>query len=204
MRLALILLCGLCLSACENIWFKPGTNNDDLAVDKAACGSGVAQAEVDPRERERRFDECMAAKGWWHSGAANGQPKTRGQATTRVASSEPAVAAPAVPVPGSEPATPGVTTAGTVERREGEDDSAAPAPDPIAASSAPVPDPVSEHRGNLSQSWWKRGGRVDDLGRDQKNCREKSGVDLPADTPYRWGESESFDQCMRDIGWRGP
>jgi len=201
MRLALILLCGLCLSACENIWFKPGTNNDDLAVDKAACGSGVTQPGVDPGEREQRFEECMAARGWWHSGAANGQPKTRGQDTTRVATS-----APAVPASRSEPTKPAPTTVGTsaVDPREGEDDRSAPSTAPIATGSASAPDPAGEHPGNLSQSWWKRGGRVDDLGRDQKHCREKSGVDLPADTPYRWGESERFDQCMRDIGWRGP
>jgi len=202
MRPALILCFSLCLVACENIWFKPGTNNDDLARDKAACEPGALPGVADAEARERRFEECMAAKGWWHSGAENAQATTRGQATTRVATTEPAGAAPSLPAPGTTNTAAAATSPGVIESRErAHGGEAAAAIDTGAGTVSALPSVKSASPG---QGWWKLGGRVNDLSRDQARCREKSGIELPAETPYRWGESAVFDQCMRDAGWRGP
>jgi len=199
MRTTLILLCILFIAACENIWFKPGTSNDDLARDKAECGLGTEQAEDDADESDRRFQECMAARGWWHSGSAS----------KRTAAADTAAATP--PAPATDPAPPDATgfNIRVIGVEPGSSDRGVEEPRGAAVEAGPAasggePGPSGALSGNLSQSWWKRGGRDIDLARDQENCREKSGVDLPAGTPYRWGESAAFDRCMRSIGWRGP
>jgi len=198
MRVALVLLFSLFIAACGDLWFKPGSNNDELALDKAECDLGLNHTEGARGERDRRFEQCMAEKGWWHSDAASRQAAAHPPPAATASAALPA------PAPRSEPSTPAPPGTGAVAPRSTDSGTGEPPAPAVATQTASEPDYSAAVTANLHQSWWKRGGRDIDLARDQKNCREKSGVELPAGTPYRWGESAGFDQCMRDLGWRGP
>ncbi len=122
------------------------------------------------------FEQCMANKGWWHPGAEKKAVVSDGT------------------VPENDEKEKTVASNSSVQENNQESAQS------LSSTDEKNPTPVSTNN-NQQQTWIKR-GRNNNLERDQKECRATSD-NASSDEPFRWGESVTFDECMRAKGWRG-
>lgn len=204
----------LALSACAPaIWYKQGASAADLSRDKGACRETVAPIP-DSGAQQLAFESCMRDKSWYYS------KYQKPRATRVVVRRTPRVLAGDVPRPPLASAVAPADSPDVVPLPLvlGAAQSPVAAPPPRLEASVPVldvvtpeevvmetleePAPPTEPARNRSL-WWKLGGSIERLGKDQQSCLQSSGLVKPEGERIVWGESPAFDACMRERGWHG-
>jgi hypothetical protein len=173
-------------SGCAEVWWKPMTGADELDRDRLACRAKTGGDEA--------FETCMADLGWWHS-----KPKSAALV------SDPAVQV-AVDRPSEEPPPDSNTPRSESRASERATDEPVPRePDSSGATDEPVPREPEPREPDSSGAkvFWKLGASTQELSSDEAACLARSGLEPERASGPRWGESQTYDACMRDRGWRG-
>lgn len=198
---AAALLCGLALllGGCR-YWYKPGSGADDLARDEQACRE---QAGDDPASAA--FYRCMETLGW----SAGGSSTTETAPVRTPAAAAPAAEPGAVPrraaetgvVPAAAPALDAQPEAGSAG--DPQPPSGAPVVGaPVPPGAEPLSDPVRKDAAPV-HSWWKRGGRPDELQATRRQCAEATALPPQQAGEAGWEAHGGFVRCMEERGWRG-
>jgi hypothetical protein len=204
----------LASSACAPaIWYKQGASAADLTRDQGACRDTVA-AIPDLDAQQLAFESCMRDRNWYYTKYR--KPKATQVVVRRAprvlagdtvhpplaSAAAPADAADVVPLPvvlGAMDAPVGAP----VPRLEAAVQvlDALPSEEVVLETlEEPVGPPEPARNRSL---WWKLGGSVERLGKDQQACLQSSGQVKADDERIFWGESPAFDACMRERGWHG-